>query len=295
MREEFLQVFKDILSNLILAFPRIIMGVGVLLIFVLFGLLFNRVIGKFIRKRWHDNVVSNFLTNMSKWVIFIIGIMVALQVVGFGNLAGNILAGAGISAIILGFAFKDIGENFLAGLILAMKRPFKLGDIIEIDGHKGMVRSLNLRTLHMRNMEGKDIFLPNSYLIKMALINYTRDGLLRSTFMLGIAPESDIKLVRKLILEYFSERQMILKYPEPNVLVEDLGEFTTNIEVLFWTDLLANKNVPDHYLGHTIRSKVIMDIKKILEDNNIQMPSQVLEHKMYRDHKFAWKENPKNS
>ncbi len=295
MRDEFIQVFEDILTNLVRIFPRLILALAILLIFVFLGAIFNGVIGKYIRKRWYDSVVSNFLTNMSKWVFYIIGIMVALKVVGFGNIAGNILAGAGIGAIILGFAFKDIGENFLAGFILAMKRPFKIGDIIEVDGHKGTIRSMDLRTLHIRNVEGKDIFVPNSFLIKTAFINYTRDGLLRSNFVLGIAPECDINMVRTLILDYFSKEKTILKNPKPNVLVQELGEYTTDIQVLFWTNLLANKNLPDNYLGHTIRSKVITDIKKILDDNHIEMPSQVLEHKMYRDNKFSVEETKEDS
>ncbi len=147
--------------------------------------------------------------------------------------------------------------------------------------------------MHIRNVEGKDIFIPNSFLIKTTFINYTRDGLLRSNFMLGIAPECDINVVRNLILDYFSREKTILKTPKPNVLVLELGEYTTDLQVLFWTNLLAKKSLPDNYLGHTIRSKVISDIKKIMDDNQIEMPSQVLEHKIYRDNTFSFEETKK--
>ena len=62
--------------------------------------------------------------------------------------------------------------------------------------------------------------------------------------------------------------------------------FTTDLQVLFWVDILANKKLPDSYLGHNIRSKIITDIKEILDKNNIEMPLQVIEHKMYRENKF---------
>ena len=75
----------------------------------------------------------------------------------------------------------------------------------------------------------------------------------------------------------------------PNVVVQELGEFTTDLQVLFWVDILVNKKLPDSYLGHNIRSKVISDVKVILDENNIEMPSQVIEHKMYRDNKFELK------
>ncbi|MDX1479838.1 MAG: hypothetical protein R3301_19140, partial [Saprospiraceae bacterium] len=87
-----------------------------------------------------------------------------------------------------------------------------------------------------------------------------------------------------IILEYLEHSPFILQDPPPNVVVEELGEYTTNMRVLFWVDILANKKQADVLLGETIRSKVITDVKVLLDQNGIEMPSQVLEHKMYRDH-----------
>jgi small conductance mechanosensitive channel len=87
-------------------------------------------------------------------------------------------------------------------------------------------------------------------------------------------------------LKYLETNSQILKDPAPAVLVQDLGEYTTDILVLFWVDILENQSLPDSYLGHTIRSKVIADVKELLDKHNIEMPSQVLEHKMYRGSKL---------
>jgi len=207
-------------------------------------------------------------------------------VLGYKNIASTIFAGAGVSAIVIGFAFKDIAENFLAGIILTVNRPFEIGDIIESGGDKGTVKDLDLRSTHLRNSGGKDIYIPNSSIIKNTLTNYTMDGFLRMDFIIGIAPECDIEKTRQLIHDYLISNDQILKTPNFSVIVNDLGEFTTNIKVLFWIDILNNKKLPDNYLGHSIKSKVITDIKKLLDENNIQMPSQVFEHKMYRDYKL---------
>ena len=109
--------------------------------------------------------------------------------------------------------------------------------------------------------------------------------------MIGIAPESNISETRSLIIDYLKQNKQILKSPIPNIIVQELGEFTTDLQVLFWVNILANKKLPDNYLGHNIRSKVITDIKDILDKNNIEMPSQVIEHKMYRDNKFDFKKD----
>jgi len=179
----------------------------------------------------------------------------------------------------------------LSGIILALKRPFEIGDIIEVQGDKGIVKDLDLRLTHLRNAEGKDIYIPNSSIIKNTLTNYTKDGFLRINFMIGIAPECDIEQTRKLILDYLNTNIHILKTPNYSVIVQELGEFTTDIQVFFWVDILSTQNLPDEYFGHSIRSKAITDIKRILEENNVEMPSQVIEHKMYRQNKLLIKDN----
>lgn len=286
MNIDFSEIFNDFYSDISSKLPNMITGILVIVIFIIMGKLFYTFIGKRIQKKWKDTIISNFVSEATKWAFYIFGLIIALNIVGFGGIASSLIAGAGISAIIFGFAFKDIGENFLSGIILALKRPFEIGDIIEVEGCKGNVQDLDLRVTHLRNVEGKDIYIPNSSIIKNTLINYTKDGNLRVNFMIGIAPECNITETRGLIIDYLKLNEQILKTPFPNVIVQELGEFTTDLQVLFWVDILANKKLPDDYLGHNIRSKVITDIKEILDKNNIEMPSQVIEHKMYRDNKF---------
>ena len=291
MNVDFSKIFNDFYLEISSKLPNMITGILVILLFIILGKLFNTFIGKRIQKRWKDTIISNFVSEATKWSFYIFGIIIALNIVGFGGIASSLIAGAGISAIIFGFAFKDIGENFLAGIILALKRPFEIGDIIEVQGYKGSVKDLDLRMTHLRNVEGKDIYIPNSSIVKNALVNYTKDGNLRVSFMIGIAPECSLSQTRDLIIDYLVKNKQILKSPVPNVIVQELGEFTTDLQVLFWVDLLANKKLPDSYLGHNIRSKVITDIKEILDGNNIEMPSQVIEHKMYRENKFEVRKN----
>lgn len=279
-------IFREYYTELTNLLPKIIMALIVIVLFIILGKLFYSILGKRIQRKWEDSIISNFVSQSVKWSFYIFGLIIGLNIVGFGGVAGSLVAGAGIGAIIIGFAFKDIGENFLSGIILAIKRPFEIDDIIEVDGHKGKVEDLDLRLTHLRNFEGKDIYIPNATIIKNTLINYTKDGFLRVDFDIGIAPECSLDDTRELIMNYFGTNKQVLKKPAPYVLVKQLGEFTTDLQVLFWVDIMSNKKLPDSYLGHTIRSKVIADIKGILDSNGIEMPSQVLEHRMYRDHKL---------
>jgi len=287
MNIDFQKIFSDYIEQIGVFIPNLIAGLVLLILAIILGKIVYRIIVKTTKKRWKQNILSNFLAEVVKWVFYLIGLISALNVMGFSGVTNTIFAGAGVSAIVIGFAFKDIGENFLAGIILAFKRPFEIGDIIEIQGDKGTVKDLDLRSTHLRNSEGKDIYIPNSSIIKNTLVNFTKDGYLRVNFLIGIAPECDIEHTRELIMNYLNSNDAVLKSPASNVVVNDLGEFTVDLKVLFWIDILMGKKLPDDFLGHSIRSKVITDVKKILDENNIAMPSQVLEHKMYGDSKIT--------
>ncbi len=277
------QEFQEFYYNLLEMVPRMIVAFVVLIIFIIAGKIFYRTIGRRIQKKGSDKVVSSFISEIVKWGIYIMGVITALHIVGFGSIASSIITSAGIGAIIFGFAFKDIGENFLSGILLAVKRNFEINDIIEVDNYKGTVKDIDLRTTHIRNVEGKDIYIPNSVMLKNTVVNYTKDGFLRLGFMIGIAPESPIDDVRTLILDFLKTENYVLTKPGPKVLVKELGEFTTDVEVQFWIDVF-DKDFPwGNDTDNTVRSYVIADIKKLLDANGIEMPSQVLEHKMYRN------------
>lgn len=132
-----------------------------------------------------DPLLADFLSKTVKAVILIAAGLIFLKTIGLGGTAGSLLAGAGVGAFILGFAFKDIGENFPAGIMLAFNRPFKVGDVVSLEGIEGKVSTMSLRYVHIKTADGRDIFIPNASIIKKPLINLTIDGDLRFDFTLG--------------------------------------------------------------------------------------------------------------
>ncbi|WP_181885215.1 mechanosensitive ion channel domain-containing protein [Pontibacter diazotrophicus] len=107
----------------------------------------------------HDQITGKYIALVSKWAVIIIGLLLVLQTLGLSGVASGLLASAGLSAVVIGFAFKDIAENFLAGLILAFNRPFEINDTIEVDETIGKVKALHLRTTHIRTFDSKDVFI----------------------------------------------------------------------------------------------------------------------------------------
>ncbi|NNC84057.1 MAG: mechanosensitive ion channel [Flavobacteriales bacterium] len=286
MIDRFTEKILQIWDRLLDLVPALVIALAVMVVFVILGKLVYLVMSKLLDRRWKGSLIAGFVAQVFKWLVYLVGVTGAIDILGFGNMLSGLLAGAGIGAVIIGFAFKDIGENFLSGILLAFNRPFKNGDIIEVDSYKGTVRDLTLRMVHLRSAEGKDFFIPTSYLLKNTVINYTRDDILRLEFIVGISPEDDIDRTRKLILDHLVKDDNILDYPGPKVNTKELGEFTVDLQVMFWVDITVNRKTADEELGHTIRSKVITEVKELLDDAGVSMPSQVLEHRMYKDERF---------
>ena len=282
MSDKIREVFIAFWEQLIELLPNLLVAIFFLAFFSFIGYLVGRGIAKGVRRQWRNAIVVSYIGKALRWIFNLIGIIVALQVMGFGDAANTVLTGAGISAIIVGFAFKDIAENFLAGVLLLISRPFEIGHIIEIDDFRGTVRALEMRTTHIRSMTGKDIYIPNARIVKDVVINYTRDGYLRLDFVLGLDIPSDTNRARELILDFLQRQPDILDRPTADVMVKDVGEFTIDIQVLFWVDVLKQKKLSPGYLGETIRSHYVGAVKDLLLQNGFNMPSQILEHKMYQ-------------
>lgn len=282
MKEQFITQFEDLKVSLIESAPKIALAFVVLLLFLLIGRLFRKLFRERYENKWSDSIIASFIGSASKWIFYLIGFTLALYILGFGGVAGSLLAGAGVSAIIIGFAFKDIAENFLAGILLAINRPFTVNDIIEINQFKGNVRKLELRTTHLRMPDGRDVFIPNSMLVTNVLVNYTRDGLMRQDFLVGLDTGADVILARELILNYLLTNKNVLTTPKPNVLTENLGISTIDIKVLFWINVYKNAEEPNPSVTlETVKSTVMRDVKELLLENGFSLPSTILEHKIH--------------
>ena len=130
MYERLIASFNHFWMSVVTRTPDIIVSLTILIAFIIIGKIFYRMFRIRIQKRWKDSLVASFISEFLKWSFYLIGLTIALFNLGLGGIASSLMAGAGVTAIIVGFAFKDIAENFLAGILLAINRPFKIGDII---------------------------------------------------------------------------------------------------------------------------------------------------------------------
>lgn len=263
-------------NKFLLSLPRIIMAIILIVVVFYVASYIARLLKKKLSGEEHDPLFVRFISKITRTAVIICGLILALQTLGLTGVAGGLLAGAGISAFIFGFAFKDIAENFLGGVILAFNRPFSLNDTIVIREFSGHVVALNFRTTHIKTFDEGDVFIPNSIVIKEPLTNLTRDGKIRLNFVVGIAYEDNITDAISAILEAMEPMEDIKKDIKPFAVVEELSVSTVNLRVYFWADTF------DYRKGVLqIKSEVITKVKEALETKGFSLPADIQEIKLY--------------
>jgi len=257
-------------------------SLGIIILFYFIANALQKLLKRRLLNRMDDPLLANFLSVIFRLLIILVGFMVVFRFVGLTGVVSGLLAGAGISAFIIGFALKDIGENFLAGILLAFKRPFRIGDLVDIGGIRGTVISLNLRDTQMKTQDGKDVFIPNANIIKNPLVNFTIDGFLRYDFIIGLDYGSDYRGALDVVLAAISTVDGVLTdSKKPNVWISELSESTLNLQAVFWVDTFDRK-ISDTQ----VKTNAIIAVLEALEKSGFNMPAKVLEIKNFQDKEF---------
>lgn len=269
-----IQTYYDELIQLL---PRLVMAIIVFVVLTFVASRTRRFAYRRLSVRMDDPLLARFLARTIKTTIITIAFLLVLHIIGLSGVAVGLLSTAGLGAFIIGFAFKDIGENFLAGVMLAFNRPFKIGDAVKLDGLEGKVVSLNLRNTQIKTFDGKDVFIPNANIIKNPVINYTIDGFLRAEFKIGLDYEADVNEAINLILITLNKIPGVLKEEKkPAVYISEPATSTLNLIIYYWIDTF-DPNVN----GLQLKTDVIKNVLKTLNQAGYYLPADIIELKNY--------------
>jgi len=226
--------------------------------------------------RWvsHDRIESGLLRQVSGnavgVVVFLFGIYLALRVSGLTRLAVTVLGGTGLVGLALGFAFRDIAENYLASILLSFHHPFRVGDLIEVEGSLGFVRKVTTRGTVINTLEGNQIQIPNSTVYKGKITNFTATPLTRKDFSVGIGFDDSVTEAQSILMDVLLGHSAVVNDPTPLVVVESLGSATVNLRVYYWM------NQQNHSV-FKVTSSVIRQAKQRLTEAKITMPDEARE------------------
>ncbi len=221
--------------------PRLIYAIVLLLIFWFAGSAAGNVIGRVLRRSEKTRATMGFVQRLVTWVLRFAGVLLALGVMGFQGVAASVLATGGILAIVLGFAFKEIGENLLAGIFLVFSRPFEMGDLIKSGDLTGTVKALDIRSVHIRTADACDVYVPNAQIFKQELYNYTRDGLRRPDFTIGIAYHDKPEQVVALLESTVRRIPDVLADPQAFVSINSFADSYIEYQLFFYLDTNSSK------------------------------------------------------
>ena len=270
MIEQLKEAFFAEYISFIEFFPRLIIGlIGLVVVYVVGKGLASGVL-QILKRSSFPSTYHTFFSKLIKGVALFLGVILFLNLIGYGTLAASLLAGGGLTAVMLGFAFKDIGENFLAGFFLVFSRPFNKNDVIETDGITGTVKEIQLRHTHIRTAEGCDVFVPSAQLFTKPLFNYTLDGLRRGSFTVGIDYSNDAEKAIEILLEITNTTTGVLDEPKSGVSVSSLLPSYIELSITFW----INAKDQEHGLA-IVRSRLMNRIKNALRDHGFTLSSDV--------------------
>ena len=268
VQETFMSYMRGFVNDV----PKYLFSLLIIIIGFLISSFIAKVFKHSISKRSKDPLMTNFLTKVVKIGFILLIIMLALKVAGLQDIAAGLFTAAGASAIIFGFAFRDIGENFISGVILSFKRPFDVNDTVLIGDIFGRVKT------KLKTFDGRDVYIPNSDIVKKAVYNYTEDGYYRLDFIVGIDYADDIELAKKLIIDTVVNTDGVINTNTHSsfVTVDSLGVSTVNLKIFFWTKTM------DYRRGALdIKSDLIQKVKEVIIENGLNMPADIKEIKMY--------------
>lgn len=257
---------QAMLDRAVALLPNLLIAAGVFTIFLLIARA-ARALGEKLASRAskHHNL-GLVLGGLFYWGLVLLAALVSLSIIVPSFRAGTLIELLGVGTVAIGFAFRDVLQNFFAGILLLLTEPFRLGDQIIVAGHEGTVKAIQTRATTIRTYDGRRVVIPNTKLFTEAVVVNTALERRRTSYDIGIGVGDDIAAARAVILAALREVEGVLQDPSPEVLVVDLADFSVKLRVWWWTEPPQQINVLE------VQSRVLEAIKTALLSAGIDLP-----------------------
>lgn len=266
------QEISDSARTMAEGFLEAIPRVGVAIVITLVGYLLSRVIRSAMHKAFRRGKSDSFARVMSKlagWVIFGVFALAATAAAFPSVKPVDLLAGLGFFSVAIGFAFQDILENTLSGVLLLIRQPFESGDQIEVGDQSGTVEAITIRETRLKTFDGRLVVIPNRDVYKGVIKVNTHFEDRRVDFVAGVAYENDAREATKVIVDALKGLAGVASQPAPEALINELGVSTVNIEARFWCG-------PEQHEVRVLLDEAIKTVKEALDQAGIEMPADII-------------------
>jgi len=235
-----------------------------LAIFIIGQLIAKVISGAIVKLLSHtklDKILIDFLSSVVRALLLVVVIVAVLDKLGVNT--NSLIAMLGAAGIAIGLALQSSLQNFAAGFMLLIFRPFKAGDFVETAGTSGIIDSIGIFSTRLYTGDNKEVIIPNGAIYSGNIINYSSRKTRRVDMVFGVSYEDDIRLAKNIILKLLSEEERILKDPVPQVAVGELAASSVNFVVRPWV------KAEDYW---SVKFELNEKIKLAFDENNITIP-----------------------
>ncbi|MBG59026.1 MAG: mechanosensitive ion channel protein MscS [Peredibacter sp.] len=254
------------IEGFIAGLPNFIVAIVVILLSFLIAKGVRKLSSKLVDKVTHNKAVGRLLQTLIYLTVVFSGIFVALGILNLDKTVTSLLAGAGVIGLALGFAFQEIAANFIAGILIAFRKPFSIGDLVEMGQYYGKVTNMNMRTTTITTLQGLDAIIPNKKMFTEAFMNYTSNNERRMDLGVGVSYGDDLEKVEEVTISCLEKIEDRDTSKDIEFFYTDFGASSINFDVRVWLKFREEKD----FLR--IRHKAVKEIKKAFDDNDIDIP-----------------------
>ncbi len=258
------QSINNLLDSIMAHSPKILAGVFVLLIFWVFGKIVKFIFLKTSKKAKLDPRLRLLVSRLLVILVFILGIFTAMTVVIPKFSFGDLIAGLGFTSFIIGFATKDILNNFLSGILVLWQEPFKIGDYLFVNKNQGAVEHIGVRATRLRMDDGERILIPNGEMYSSTLTIRDAGTKRRMNLKISTSYKADIGETKAIIQKVLLEEKGVENNPNPNVYVADLASEGVNLSIYFWIDTDENSPIK-------VFDSIATNIKESLNNSGVTL------------------------
>lgn len=261
-------------AALFAAAPRVVIGMLVLVAGIIVGRGVRALVRRAAARRHEHANLSLALGRLTMAGVILLAMLIAVTIAFPGFTPSDLVGALGIGSVALGFAFRDIFQNFLAGILILVTKPFRVGDQIVFGPYEGDVEDIQTRATFLRTYDGRRVIIPNGELYTNAVTVNTAFARRRMEYDIGIGYDDDLEQARRIILDVLESAEGVSPDPKADVIVVSLGESSVNLRARWWSE----SRIADVLVA---QDKVLTEAKARLHEVGIEVPyptRQILFH-----------------
>lgn len=260
-----LALVQDSLAQFLANLPGLIVAIIILIVFYRLSHPAAKLVQASLEKTKRSDSLQLIFGRLTRWTVVMAGVLFAAMIALPEFSPAELLSLLGVGSVAIGFAFRDILQNFLAGILILLTEPFRIGDQIIVGDYEGTVEDIQIRASYLKTYDGRRVVIPNSDLFTDSVTVNTAFATRRSEYSIGIGYEDDIASAQQLCLDVLSSLDEVLDQPAPDTIMTEMGDSAVVFRVRWWTNSRKSDVLK-------VQDKVLRDIKNRLTDKGFNIP-----------------------